>query len=203
MDRPERLSTPRMEDRPPRLSSSFLAPLARTTSIAGNPLLLIPITVFATAGNWRWALIVAVTTTVPLVIIIRRNVRRGTWSDFDVSRREQRLGLYLAGLAVLLLTAIVFYFLGAGPRMMRALSAGFLMFAAGVLGHRFLKISMHMMFTTFCAVLIVWQHPWSAVAVLPFVALLAWSRRFLERHSWPEIVTGTLIGTAAGVFAIL
>jgi hypothetical protein len=204
MDRRSRLSTPRMEDRSHGLSSStFAASLARYASIAGNPLFLIPPTVLATTRSWRLALIVALTTTIPLVAIILRNVRRGTWSDFDVSRRDQRLGLYLAGLPLLLAAGVILYAIDASPRMMRSVAAAFLLFAVGVIGHRFLKISMHMMFTTFCAVLIVWQHPWTAYAAVPGVALLAWSRHFLERHTWPEIAIGTLAGTMAGVFAVL
>lgn len=204
MDRRERLSSSIPEDGPARLSSSpALLAFARFLSIAGNPLFLTPITVFATSQSWRWSILVALTTTVPLVAIIRRNVRRGTWSDFDASRRDQRLGLYIAGLATLLLAAGVFYVLDASPRMMRALIAGFLMLAAGILGHRFLKTSMHMMFTTFCAVLIVWQHPRSAPFVIVFIALLGWSRRYLDRHTWTEIVAGTMIGIAAGWFTIV
>jgi membrane-associated phospholipid phosphatase len=62
---------------------------------------------------------------------------------------------------------------------------------------------MHMMFGAFAAVLIIWLYPWSSLVMVPFVAAIAWSRRFLDRHSWPEILLGTLIGTAAGYVAVL
>lgn len=203
-DRHLGLSSESTGDRPPRLSSTTpLLPFARAVSVAGNPLFLIPLTVAAVSQNWRWAVAIALTTTIPLVVIIARNVRRGTWSDFDVSRRDQRLGLYRAGLPLLLLATAVLYFLDASPRMLRGVAGGLLIFVAGVLGHRFLKLSMHMMFTTFCAVMLIWAYPWSAAAVIPFVALVAWSRRVLDRHTWAEIVIGTAIGAAAGFFAVL
>lgn len=187
-----------------RLSSTtFFLPLARGVSIVGNPLFLVPLTVAAATRNLLWAAAIAATTTLPLVAIILRNVRRGTWSDFDVSRHDQRLGLYRAGLPLLLLAGIVLYAVGASPRMMRSVAAGAAIFAAGVLGHRFLKLSMHMMFAAFCAALIIRLYPWSSVGVVPFVVLIAWSRHSLGRHTWTEIVIGAMIGTAAGLFAAL
>ncbi len=192
-----------MEDRHFRLSSiTFLQPLARAISVAGNPLLLVPLTVAAITRNWVWAVAIALTTTVPLVVIILRNLHRGTWSDFDVSRHDQRLGLYRAGLPLFLLAAIVLYAVGASPRMMRSVASGAVIFAAGLFGHRFLQLSMHMMFAAFCAVLMTRTYPWSAVGGFPFLALIAWSRRRLERHTWMEIVIGTTIGACAGLLAI-
>jgi membrane-associated phospholipid phosphatase len=193
-----------MEDRQLRLSSTtFLISLARGVSVIGNPLFLVPLTVAATTRNLLWAAAIAITTTLPLVAIILRNVRRGTWSDFDVSRRDQRLGLYRAGLPLLLLAGIVLYAAGASPRMMRSVAAAAVIFAAGVLGHRFLKLSMHMMFAAFCAVILIRMTPWSSLGVVPFVGLVAWSRRYLQRHTWIEILIGAAIGTAAGLLAVL
>jgi hypothetical protein len=185
-----------MEDGRNRLSSTILA--ARTLSVAGHPFLLIPLTIAVTTRSVRWGVIIALTTIVPLLLITARNVRRGAWSDFDVSRRDQRLGLYTAAIPLLLVGAAVFYMLGASPRLLRGFVAAAVMFAAGVATNRFLKISLHMMCAAFCAVLVAWQFPQSA----PFVALLtlaiAWSRRQLDRHTVAEIIAGIAIGAAAG-----
>ena len=188
-----------MEDGRPRLSSSIA--LARTLSIAGHPFLLVPLTVAAVSRSAFWTAVIAASTTLPLLAIIARKVRRGAWSDFDVSRHDQRSGLYYAGLPLLLLTLLILYFLGASAHLMRATFAGAVMFAAGLLGNRFLKISMHMMFASFCAASIVRAYPTAVFAALPFLAALAWSRRHLERHTWTEIAVGLAIGTACGVAA--
>ncbi|HET8798351.1 MAG TPA: hypothetical protein VFO89_11725 [Thermoanaerobaculia bacterium] len=186
-----------------RLSSTTLSTwLARALSIAGHPLAVIPLTIAATTRNWLWTALVAATTTLPLVLLISRNVRRGRWSDFDVSRRDQRLGLYRAGIPLLLLAAALLLLAGASPRMLRALLAAALLLASGALGHRFLKISMHMMFAAFCAVILVRFHPATAAAVVAFLLLVGWSRLHLGRHTRTEVAVGTLLGVAAGALAV-
>ena len=183
----------------PRSSSSIL--LARGLSAAGHPLVLIPLTIAVATRSLRWALLVAGTTVIPLALVIAINVRRGRWSDFDVSRQDQRSGLYYAGLPALLLAAVVLHFTGASARMMRGLLAGAAMMAAGLLGNRLLKISMHMMFAAFCAVVLADVDLRSLAVTVPFALALAWARRTLNRHTWAEIAAGTAIGVAAGVFA--
>jgi hypothetical protein len=193
-----------MEDRPPRLSSSTSSlRIARILSIAGHPFVLIPLMVAIATRNWMWTAIVGAVTILPLLVITLRNVRRGVWSDHDVSRREQRGGLYRAVVPLLAATALILWMLDASPRMMRGFAAAAVMLALGFLGNRFLKISMHMMTAAYFAVTIIRIHPGSAFAILPFVAAIAWSRRKLERHTWLEVFVGLVIGGAAAFIASL
>lgn len=180
-----------------------LSSLARVLSTAGHPFVLIPLTVGLRTRSVFWTTVIAASPTVPLLAIIARNVRRGRWSDFDVSRHEQRSGLYHAGLPLMALTILILYFLGAHPRLLRATVAGALMFAAGLFGNRWLKISMHMMSAAFCAVLLIRVWPWTAFIAVPLVAAIAWSRRWLQRHTPAEIAVGTVVGIAAGLIAAL
>lgn len=180
---------------------SFTTHLARAISVVGHPFVFIPLTVAASTRSLYWGAVVAASTTVPLLLVIVRNVRSGRWSDVDVSRHDQRSGLYRAGLPLILAAAVIFYFLDAGPRMMRGLAAAAVMFAAGLLGNRWLKISMHMMFAGFCAVAISRAYPSAVLPSIAFLAALAWSRWHLKRHTWPEILVGLLIGVACGAAA--
>jgi hypothetical protein len=182
---------------------SFTTPLARALSIAGHPFILIPLTVAASTRSLFWGAVIAASTTIPLLAIILRNVRSGRWSDVDVSRHDQRSGLYFAGLPLLLISALILYFLGASPRLMRGLAAGVAMSVIGLIGNRWLKISMHMMFAGFCAVVISRSYPSPATvaAATLVLAALAWSRRHLDRHTWPEIAVGLAIGVACGLAA--
>ena len=181
-----------------RLSSTTFA---RVLSTAGHPLLLVPLTVAAATRNWRWTLVIAAGTILPLFAIIVRNVRRGTWSDTDVSRHEQRPGLYLAAVPLLAVSAVVLYLIGAPASMLRPIATAVVMLLIGLVGNRFLKTSMHMMFAAFCGVSIVRVYPWSAIAIVPFVLAIAWSRRKLERHTRAEVAAGLLLGLAAGLYA--
>jgi len=191
-----------MEDGRPRLSSTIA--LARVLSIAGHPFLLIPVLVAVASRNWKWTAFVAAGTVLPLLVITIRNVRRGVWSDHDVSHRRERGGLYRVALPCVAVTTVVGYFLGAGPGFMRGLLAALGMLTLGAIGNRFLKISLHTMTAAYFAVVIgkLYPYPASTLAVVAFVAAICWSRRKLERHTWAEIAVGLVIGTAAAVFAI-
>jgi hypothetical protein len=188
-----------MEDGRPRLSSTTT--LARTLSVIGHPFVLIPLMVAVATRNWIPTAIVGAVTILPLLVITVRNVRRGVWSDHDVSSREQRGGLYRAALPLLAISALLLWLMDASPRMMRGFTAAAVMLAIGLLGNRFLKISLHMMMAAFCAVTIIRLHPNTVYAIVPFVAAIAWSRRKLERHTWTEIVVGVAIGAAAAWLA--
>jgi hypothetical protein len=173
---------------------------ARILSVALHPFVVGPLTAALATRNWRWAAAITATTILPLVVLLVRRTRRGAWSDFDVSRREQRPGLYYAAIPLLAVTAAVVWWLGAPASFLRSfLAIGFL-FVAGLIGNRFLKISLHMMFGAFCTVVIFRLYPMSLFLTLPLLAALAWSRWRLERHTPAEIATGLALGLAAGAF---
>ncbi|MDQ3280396.1 MAG: hypothetical protein M3Q69_03185 [Acidobacteriota bacterium] len=191
-----------MEDGRFRLSSSTTF-LARALSVAGHPFLLVPLTVALSTRSVFWTSVIAASTTLPMLAIIARKVRRGAWSDFDVSRREQRPALYYAAAPLLLACAGLLYWFGAAPRLMRSLAAGMIMFAVGLLANRFLKVSMHAMFAAFCGVTLVHDFPRALVAVVAIALAIAWSRLHLERHTMMEVLVGALVGGAAGVWAFV
>ena len=174
--------------------------IARILSAVLHPLVIAPITVALATRNWRWTTAIAATLILPLAFILIRRTRRGDWSDFDVSRREQRPGLYYAAIPLLAIAALVVWRLGASPRFLRSFLAIAFLFAAGLIGNRFLKISLHMMFGAFCTAIIARLYPSSLFLTLPLLAALAWSRWRLERHTPAEIAVGLILGTAAGVF---
>ncbi len=187
-----------MKDGQPRPSFTTLA---RTLSVAGHPFLLIPLTVAASTRGWRGTAVVAGITILPLLAIVIRNVRRGRWSDHDVSRHDQRAGLYFVAAPLVVLSAIVLYFLGTSTAMLRAVAAAAAMLTFGLIANRWLKVSMHMMCAAFCAVILARLYPWSPTFTVPFVAAIAWSRWKLERHTLLEIAVGLALGASAALFA--
>jgi membrane-associated phospholipid phosphatase len=176
--------------------------VARVTSVALHPFVIGPLTAALATRNWRLTAILAAITILPLVVLLIRRTRRGEWSDFDVSRRDQRPGLYYAALPALAVTALVVWRMGASASFLRSLLAIAFLFAAGLLGNRFLKISLHMMFGAFCLSIIARLYPWSLFLTLPLLASLAWSRWRLERHTPAEIAVGLLLGAIAGAFTL-
>ena len=188
-----------MKDRPQRLS--FTA-FARFLSLLGHPFLLIPLTVGAATRSWLWTAVVLASTSLPLTVITLRNVRRGTWSDADVSSQKQRPALYRAAIPVFLAVLALMWWLHASPRMLRSALATGVMLVAGILLNRWLKVSLHMMFAAYCAVVIIDSYPQSAIAVVIFVLAIGWSRWKLKRHTVAEIATGLLLGAISGWIAM-
>ncbi len=170
--------------------------LARLISIAAHPLVLSPLTVALVSRNWRWTATVMAATFLPISAVILWNMRRGVWSDFDVSRREQRSGLYWV--AIPIFAAVAFLV----PAFTRSMLALVCVLVIGLALDRFLKTSLHLMFAAFCAVLLWKVYPWSAFVMLAVLAALAWSRWSLKHHTPAEIAVGTLLGLAAGFYSV-
>ena len=177
--------------------------VARLISAAGHPFVLIPLAVALASGNLRTALILAATMILPLAVVILRRTRSGAWSDFDVSRQEQRSGLYRAAFPLLALAAVVFYLMGAEARFFRGFLAAALMFGFGLAVNRWLKVSLHMICGAYAAVLVSKVYPGAIPIAAAVVLVVAWSRLHLTRHTLAEIVVGILAGTAAGLFAVM
>lgn len=173
--------------------------LARLISIAAHPLVLPPLTAALATRNWRWTLVIMASTIVPISAVILWNMRRGVWSDFDVTHRKQRSSLYWY--AIPLFLAILLFVPAPGwfSRTMLALvGALILAFAAS----RFLQTSLHMLFAAFCAVVLWKTYPVSAFVMAPVLPALAWARWRLRHHTPVELAAGTLLGLAAGLCTI-
>jgi cell division protein FtsW (lipid II flippase) len=175
--------------------------LARAFSLAGHPFLVIPLLIGATTRNPTWTAVVAAVTVLPMVFVTARNVRRGSWTDFDVSSRKQRPGLYFVAFPLVAVTALILAFMDASPALLRGFAAAGLMLAAGMAANRWLKVSMHMMCGGFTAVAVGQLYPWTAPLLVLFFAAVGWSRRRLERHTWPEIAVGATLGVVAALLA--
>jgi hypothetical protein len=176
--------------------------IARFVSIVGHPLVLIPFSITLVTGRWTWAALIAATTLIPLSAIILLQMRRGSWSDFDVSRPEQRRGLYLAAVPLLAATAVALHFTGAAPPLLHGVAATAGMLLVGVLLSRWLKVSLHLMLGTFCAVTVCHEFPAAIVPAAAVLLAVAWSRRKLERHTLAEVLAGFTIGLAGGLVAV-
>ena len=174
--------------------------IARVLSAVLHPFGIGPLTVAAATHSWRLAAAIAATIMLPLTVVLIRRTRRGEWTDFDVSKREQRPGLYYAAIPLVALAAVVVWQMGASPRFLRSFIAVGFLFAAGLAGNRFLKISLHMMFGAFCTVILARVYPWSLFLTVPLLVSLAWARWKLERHTPAEIAVGLLLGTLGGLF---
>jgi hypothetical protein len=179
----------------------FAAFAAAVVSTLCHPLLIIPVTVLLLTRDLRVSALLAAATVLPLLVITLRNVRRGTWTNFDVSDRGQRGGLYYAAVPLTLVGAGIMYAAGAPPALARGtLVVGALLLAALLLSP-FLKTSLHMLFAGWCGVMLMRGMPATVWLVPILICALAWSRLYLKRHTWPEVAVGLAIGAAGAWLA--
>lgn len=126
-------------------------------------------------------------------IFILYEVLNGTFSDLDVSRRDQRPLLFLAiGIFIVLylLTLVILK----GPSILYFATFGFILsiFFIAVINTR-IKASIHV--ATITALIVIYGFLYGMNPILfLFIPLIAWSRVATKRHTVSEVVAGSIIG---------
>ncbi len=179
--------------------------LARTLSIVGHPLLLLPtvaLMVSAAAGQGRGQWLAGATALAVLAAAIQGwswwQVRRGRWRHVDASQRHERRGLNRFLLALLVGATAFFAAVSPQPALALGLGCAAAMVAAGMLLAPWLKLSLHVSFAVFSAALLWALGPWALAAGLALATAVAWSRWVLGRHGRRELLAGATAGAAAG-----
>lgn len=128
---------------------------------------------------------------IPISFWIIWNVKRGRYSNLDVSNRNQRKSLYFF-IAAAVVCYLVFEYVkyGTVDLVMVFLMVLLLMMQ---ISNYFIKSSMHTAFNVFVAALFFSQNVtmgiiWSVIAVLVGV-----TRVILKRHTVKEVISGTVI----------
>jgi hypothetical protein len=181
---------------------SFSARLALAVSFVLHPFIISPATVLLLAGRLSSAAFV-LAIVLPMFVLTAIQVRRGSWTNFDVSVRTQRRGLYWPALVLTAAAAAVIYATGGNAGLARGFIVVTAMIAVAMLINRVLKLSLHMTFAAFSAVATGWTYPGMIPVIGLMLLLLAWSRLKLKRHTWREVAAGTLLGTVAGLILVL
>ncbi|HWS72916.1 MAG TPA: hypothetical protein VN605_12425 [Thermoanaerobaculia bacterium] len=175
--------------------------LANVLSIVGHPFVLVPATVALTVRT-RVAVAIALVAMAAMLAVIARRVKRGEWSDYDVSDPRQRYGLYPVALAIVGASAIACWALSAAG-LARGMAAAFAVLAVGAVLTRWTKVSLHMLIGTFCVVTLAGMDLRAAAALALLVAAVGWSRVALRRHTVAEVLLGGVVGAAGGVVLVV
>ena len=186
----------------PQDSRTVRREVARWISILGHPFILIPVLVAAVTVRRlppkQAAFIVGtviLVSIVPMFLFIARRVRAGAWTNYDVSVREQRTGMYPAALAITAATVLVLAWAQVPRPILRGVLAILLLIGLAALINLWLKISLHTAFAVFTALAVLPSR--GLAAGLLFLALaIAWARLELGRHTPAEVLGGALLGAA-------
>ncbi|MGR3809281.1 phosphatase PAP2 family protein [Jiulongibacter sp. NS-SX5] len=181
--------------------------LSHIISSIGHPVLLV--SVFVTLINFREygkdkAIELTITAlgvfVIPVVLYILYKMKKGDYGNFDVSERKKRNSLYPV-IIVLQVLLIGFLYLKSYSWLIKsgAISSLFLTVAGFIINQR-IKVSMHTTVAFFIAVLLIHVENSYAFSMLFFATAIAYSRVLLGRHTFPEIILGTILGLVSGAF---
>jgi membrane-associated phospholipid phosphatase len=178
--------------------------VARWISILGHPFVLIPglvaaVTVSSLPPEQAAQIvgIVVLVSVVPMLLLMVRRVRSGAWTNYDVSVREQRTGMYPAALAITTVTVLVLAWAQVPRPILRGVLAILLLIGIAALVNLRLKISLHTAFAVFTAAAF-WPSRGLVAGVLVLALAIGWSRLELGRHTWAEVLGGALLGAVVG-----
>jgi len=149
---------------------------------------------------WFWAAVyVCCAVPVPVIYLLRQ-IRHETVADLEIGRREERLRPQLVTVAFLGIAWIALL-VGSAPAPMSNL-AGILWIQAALIlvVTIFWKISVHCA-TAAVVGMLTWSLFDAALPALLGVAVMAWSRWRLGRHTLAQTVGGILLGIAVFMLA--
>ena len=179
--------------------------IARAISIFGHPMLVLPLAAIVLAlaqGHGRVALWMAVGFAAFAALVMGYSswqVRRGRWAHVDASGQGERKSLNRFLLVVLALSAALAFWSGAPRELALGLALSALMVLVAIRTARWWKLSLHMAFVVYAALLLSQVAWWASLLGLAFAAAVAWSRLHLQRHVPRDLVAGACTGALAGI----
>lgn len=176
--------------------------MARIVSIVLHPFAVFVL--LALVAAWRLdpeslprtALGIGVAMAIVWLFVLQRR-RAGHWQTVDASRRQERPLLYLLALAV---AGGYWWWMGgrASATSGGVLAAVAMICIAGI-ANRWIKLSLHMASLAFAGVVLLRLLPAAGITAMALLPVLGWARLRMARHTWPEVVGGTLLGVVSGL----
>jgi membrane-associated phospholipid phosphatase len=184
------------------------ARFARIVSWIGHPLVFVTISVgivvttqltSSAAVPILAALLLSVV--VPTAVLLVAGVRSGRWQDADVSVREERKRFYPWAIPFSALGTLVTWLIRAPFFVVRGGLVTLALFVVAAITNFWLKISLHTLFASYCTVILFRINTLCGTVALIFAGLVFWSRLFLSRHTFVEVLAGVGLGISGGIVA--
>ncbi|MGL4576516.1 MAG: hypothetical protein ACRCV9_17150 [Burkholderiaceae bacterium] len=180
--------------------------LARVLSIAGHPFVFAPAAaVLSMLAGPRGGAMAGAGGALLLALVIGigvyswLQVRRGTWQHVDASLPQERSTLNRVALVLMVCAAAGAFALPVLRPAGVGFALGAILIAAGWAGLPRFKLSLHVAFAAFGALLLWPRGGVFVLAGLAFTAAIGWSRLQLKRHTAAEVWVGGAAGIAAGL----
>lgn len=138
---------------------------------------------------------------VPTAVLLVAGVRSGRWQDADVSVREERKRFYPWAIPFSALGTLVTWLIRAPFFVVRGGLVTLALFVVAAITNFWLKISLHTLFASYCTVILFRINTLCGTVALIFAGLVFWSRLFLSRHTFVEVLAGVGLGISGGIIA--
>ena len=135
---------------------------------------------------------------VPIGIRTLWGVRKGTYTNLDVSDQGQRQKWFIATTLLLLVVTVIIWLTNQDRTLRLAVTCALVLLVTAQVVNTRVKASMHLAFHVFLGFLILHFNVIAGIVFLMFAPLLAWSRIHLKRHVWKEIIVGVILGAVLG-----
>lgn len=179
--------------------------IAKLISTLGHPFLTVPVFVVfllfsiesARQATYLSLLIIG-GIFVPIGITTLRGVRKGRYTNLDVSDQAQRQKWFITTTLLLFVVTLIIWLTNQDRTLRLAVTCALVLLVMAQVVNTRVKASMHLAFHVFLGFLILHFNGIAGIAFLLFAPLLAWSRIHLKRHVWKEIVVGVILGAVLG-----
>ena len=180
--------------------------IAKIISTVGHPFLTVPLfavfLIFSIEPTERaiyLSLLIVGGIFVPVGLKTLWGVRKGTYTNLDVSNQEQRQRWFITTTLLLLVVTIVVWLTNQSWTLRLAMACALALLVIAQLVNRKIKASMHLAFHAFLGFIIVSLNTVVGIAFLLFALPLGWSRIHLGRHVRKEVIVGMTLGTLLGI----
>jgi membrane-associated phospholipid phosphatase len=148
----------------------------------------------------KWTIIGFGIVILPLTLYLAINVRRGRYSDWSISIREQRYGIYLlAGLCFIILV-FTFIWAGAPPIALACLYAALATVSLSALINRLAtKVSLHAVALAGCAAALFWVSTSLGIFLAIAALSVGWARVQLHHHTLVQVLLGWAIASGCTI----
>lgn len=132
---------------------------------------------------------------IPIFGWIYWNVKKGNYTNMDVSNREQRNSLYLFNFFIISIYIAALFYTKQNFDYILIIIFLLILLVVMFLSNLFIKSSMHTSFNVFVSALFFSLNPIYGLIWLFLTLLVAISRVILKRHTVKEVIMGALIAT--------
>ncbi|MFS0724588.1 hypothetical protein [Paenibacillus sp. 1P07SE] len=180
--------------------------LAQVISRLSNPLFVAPplllwVALLTAPSLWSallwWAVLGIAISAAPL-LFIRRGVRQGVYTNYHVSRREQRFIPFLFSISCMFIGLLILRLMGASHELMATLTAMIATLLTALLITQWArwKISLHLIGLSGALTTLVVVIGPKFAALFILLPVIGWARWQVHAHTIGQIAAGSLLGIA-------